>query len=74
MKDLNLTLFGEAASELGTTYAVVSGLVKSLGIEPKPVPHVARGKGLDRNDMAQLRRAMGQTRRRAKASASVQAR
>jgi hypothetical protein len=74
MKDLKLTLFGEAATELSTTYAVVSGLVKSLGIEPKPVPYNGNAKGLDRKDMAQLRRALGQGRRRSKAPASVQAR
>lgn len=62
MRRLNLTLFGEAASELETTYAVVSGLVKALGIEPKPVPFNGNAKGLDPGDMARLRRALGKGR------------
>jgi hypothetical protein len=61
--DCKLTLYGEAANELETTYAVISGLVRSLGIVPKTVPHNGNAKGLDRKDMARLRRALGRGRR-----------
>lgn len=57
MKDM-LTTFGEAAEELGTTYAVISGLVEAHRITPKPVPRSV-AKGLDGRDMATLRRALG---------------
>lgn len=58
MKD-QIKTFGEAAAELGTTYAVISGLVKAHGLTPKPVPHNGNAKGLDRRDIAVLRRALG---------------
>lgn len=50
--------YGEAVRELGTTYAVVAGLVQAHGITPKPVPY-CNGKGLDARDMAVLRKALG---------------
>jgi hypothetical protein len=73
MKDrkYTLTLYGEAAAELGTDIAVVRGLVKARGITPKPVPHNGNAKGLDRGDMAILRRALGRAGRKAEAGASA---
>lgn len=67
MKDLKITLFGEAATELDTTYAVIAGLVKALGIQPKPVPYNGNAKGLDRADMRRLRHALGRSKRRGEA-------
>jgi hypothetical protein len=54
-----LTTYGEAAEGLGVSYAVVSGLAEAHGIVPKPVPRSPNAKGLDRADMAVLRRALG---------------
>jgi hypothetical protein len=53
-----VTTFGEAAADLDTTYAVIAGLVKALQITPKPVPRNGNAKGLDRQDMRALRRAL----------------
>ncbi len=57
MKD-SITTFGEAANELGTSYAVIAGLVEAHGLTPKPVPRSPAGKGLDRKDMAVIRKAL----------------
>jgi hypothetical protein len=54
-----LTLYGEAAAELGTTYAAIAAIVKAHGITPKPVPRNGNAKGLDRRDMRVLRKALG---------------
>lgn len=58
MRD-TITTYSEAAVELGTTIAVVSGLVDAWGLTPKPVPRNGKAKGLDARDMAVLRRALG---------------
>jgi hypothetical protein len=57
METVSLT---EAAEILGVDFRVVSGLVKALKIEPKPVKRNGKAKGLDVADMARLRRALGQ--------------
>lgn len=62
---VNLTTFGEAAVELETTIAVISGLVLALGLNPKPVPRNGNAKGLNDKDMNKLRRALGKNRRSA---------
>lgn len=48
----------EAAQELNTDPLTISGLVKLLRIEPKPVPRNGNAKGLDRADLRRIRRAI----------------
>ena len=57
--DQQITSLSEAAVELGTRPLVIGELVRSLGIQPKPVPRNGNAKGLDPSDMKRLRRALG---------------
>jgi hypothetical protein len=57
-RDLNPVSHSEAARRLGVHRATIADLVTLLGITPKPIvgPGLARGKGLDAQDLARLRR------------------
>ena len=48
----------EAAQQIETDPVTLSGLVKLLQIQPKPVPRNGNAKGLDRSDMKRIRRAI----------------
>lgn len=49
----------DAAKRLGLFHHTVTDLVRTLGIEPKPIPYSPRGKGLDAADIRRIRRAAG---------------
>jgi hypothetical protein len=53
-----LVTYSEAGRTLGIGRQTVAELVELIGITPKPVPWNARGKGLDPDAMARLRRAL----------------
>lgn len=48
--------FGEAARVLGISPDAVAPIAVGLEITHKPVPHNGKAKGLDRSDMAKMRR------------------
>lgn len=56
--DQELWTYTEAANELGVSRQVVGGLAERLGITPKPVPRTGAAKGLDRDDIEQIRTAL----------------
>jgi len=55
----DILTFTDAGKILGVAPAVVSALVKTHGLQPKPVPRNGKAKGLDRADMRVLRKALG---------------
>jgi hypothetical protein len=58
VKREHITTYGEAAELLGTDIRTISGLVKALGLKPKKVRINNLAKGLDRSDIAAIRRAL----------------
>lgn len=58
MKDQIVT-YGEAAEEFGASYETISNIARGHGLTPKPVPRNGNAKGLDRKDMAVIRKALG---------------
>jgi hypothetical protein len=63
MSKFDLIVMKEAATELDVDVKTVRDMGRKLKIVPKDVPHNGNAKGLDRGDMARLRRAMGMTSR-----------
>lgn len=57
IKTPQILTYGDAATELGTDLRTISGLVRALGITPKPVKYNNLGKGLDAADLQAIRTA-----------------
>ena len=53
-----LTIYTEAAEQFGVTAVTISNLVSALGITPKPTGRPGKSRGLDRDDMRLIRRAL----------------
>jgi hypothetical protein len=66
----DLTMFREAAEDLGITRQTVGDLVRALGIEAKDMGLAGGAKGLDREDMALLRKALSVGQKRQAASST----
>lgn len=61
---IDLITYTQAAEELGVKPQTIPDLVKSWGIRPKDMPLNGKAKGLDRDDMRTLRRALNKPLRR----------
>jgi hypothetical protein len=64
MSKTDLIVMKEAATALDVDVKTVRDVVRKLQITPKDVPHNGNAKGLDRDDMNRLRKALGMSNRR----------
>lgn len=63
MRDRSILTFTDLADELGTEPKVISGLVRLLGITPKPTGMPGKAKGLSPDDVRRIRAALASGRR-----------